>query len=247
MIFAGNWKLHLGPAGARDYLQVFLQRHRRTAGREVWFFPPAVSLEAVARTAADRPDIVVGAQNIYWEPKGAYTGETSIDMIREAGASAALVGHSERRHVFGETIEETGKKVQALLDADVTPVLCVGEKIEERESGRTHGVIEAQLDVLKTLDAETLERVVIAYEPVWAIGTGKNATPADAAQVHGHIRTWIGGRGAKSERTQILYGGSVKPANVAALVAEDEIDGVLVGGASVDPDSWSAITRTGLD
>ncbi len=244
-IFAANWKMHHGPRAARDFSDRFLDGYRPAADREVWFFPPAVSLEAVAARAGEHAGIRVGAQNVHWEPKGAFTGELSVAMAKEAGASAALVGHSERRHVFGERDEETGLKVRALLEGDLTPVLCVGEQLAEREADDTLEVVQRQLAVLEGLDGATLSRLVIAYEPVWAIGTGKNATPADAAAVHGAIRRWCGEHGAGA--VSILYGGSVKPENAEELLAEEEIDGVLVGGASLDPETWQAICGAVLD
>jgi len=247
LLLAGNWKMHHDPASAREFMKVFLQRYKRVSGREIWFFPPSVALEAVASAASDRPDVVVGAQNVHWEPQGAFTGETSVAMAKAAGATAALVGHSERRHVFGETDDETGKKVRALLANSVTPLLCVGETLEEREAGTTRSVVTRQLTALDGVDATTLRSVVVAYEPVWAIGTGRNATPEDAAEIHGVIREWLAGQGVKPETCRILYGGSVKPNNVAALVAQDQIDGVLVGGASLDVDAWTAISTVGLD
>jgi triosephosphate isomerase len=213
----------------------------------VWFFPSAVALEAVVSGSTDQSGIVVGAQNLYWEPKGAFTGELSVPMAKEAGARAALVGHSERRHVFGETDEETGLKVKALLDHRLIPMLCVGERIEQREAGETLTVVERQLAVLSSYDADTLQRVVIAYEPVWAIGTGKTATPADAAEVHAFIRGWYADHGVAPEEVKVLYGGSVKPGNIETLVAQSEIDGVLVGGASLHPVEWAAMARAGLD
>lgn len=241
LIFAGNWKMSIGPEGAREFMQVFLQRYRKETGVEVWFFPPAPSLEAVAGTVRDRPEIVVGAQDVYWEESGAFTGQTSVTMIVEAGAKAALVGHSERRHVFAETDEETGRKVRALLGAGLTAVLCVGEKLGEREAGNTVDVVTRQLSTLEGLDANQLGKIVIAYEPVWAIGTGRNATPADAAAVHAAIREWFAARGVAAENMSVLYGGSVKGSNVVELISESEIDGVLVGGASLDVAAWSEI------
>jgi len=247
LIFAANWKMHLSPDAARRFLDVFLQGYEPADDREVWFFPSAIALEAVVRRAVDEPGIVVGAQNVHWELKGAFTGELSVPMAKEAGARAALVGHSERRHVFGETDEETGRKVKALLDHGLTPMLCVGEKIEQREAGETLTVVERQLAVLAEYEPDTLERIVIAYEPVWAIGTGKTATPRDAAEVHAYIRGWYADRGVAPEAARILYGGSVKPDNIAALVSEAEIDGVLVGGASLHPVDWAGMARAGLD
>jgi len=247
LIFAANWKMHLSPDAARRYLEVFLEASQPMEGREVWFFPSAVALEAVVEGVKSRPDIVVGAQNVHWEAKGAFTGELSVPMAREAGARAALVGHSERRHVFGETDEETRRKVHAVLDLGLTPMLCVGEKIEEREAGSTLAVVERQLAVLGDLDTVALGGVVIAYEPVWAIGTGRTATPRDAAEVHAFIRRWLGEHGVATDETRILYGGSVKPDNIAVLVSEPEIDGVLVGGASLHPIEWAAMTGVALD
>jgi triosephosphate isomerase (TIM) len=245
LLFAANWKMHVAPPDARDYLTAFLREHRRQEGRQVWFFPPAVSLETVAQGVSGHDDLLAGAQNIHWEPAGAFTGETSAPLAARAGARATLVGHSERRHVFGETDEQTARKVEAALKAELTPVLCVGETLAEREGGRTLNVVTRQLQAaLASLAVAALDRVVIAYEPVWAIGTGKNATPQDAALVHQAIRTWLTGRGAATPR--VLYGGSVNLKNVAALLAEPELDGVLVGGASLDPAAWAALVRTGV-
>jgi triosephosphate isomerase len=247
LIFAANWKMHLGPVGAGAVLEEFLAGYRPTAGREVWFFPPAVSVATAASALAGITATRVGVQNVHWEPKGAFTGETSVPMAAEAGATAALVGHSERRHVFGETDADTGLKVRALLAADLTPVLCVGETLDERERDETLSVVRRQLGVLDGLDRAALARLIIAYEPVWAIGTGRNATPDDAAAVHGAIRDHLGTLGAAADHIPILYGGSVKPGNAAELIAQPEIDGVLVGGASLDPAGWLAIVGAGSD
>jgi triosephosphate isomerase len=247
LVFAGNWKMHLGPAGARRFLEAFLREHQPVHGREVWFFAPAVSVATVASIVADRPGLRAGIQTLHWEAKGAFTGETSVSMAAEAGATAALVGHSERRQLFGETDRETALKVRAVLAGGLTPVLCVGETLAEREAGTTRDVVRRQVDVLRGLDHGSLGRVVIAYEPVWAIGTGRNATPGDAAEVHAVIRRQVAEIGGPAETCPILYGGSVKPDNAAALVREPEIDGVLVGGASLEPSSWLAIVRAGRD
>ena len=246
-IFAANWKMHVGPAAARDFLRTFLDRVPESHDREFWFFPGAVALEAVARGAGGRADITVGAQNVHWEAKGAFTGEVSVAMAREAGARAALVGHSERRHVFGETNEDTGRKVRSLLDGGLVATLCVGETIEQREAGATLDIVERQLAVLDGLPAARLAQVVVAYEPVWAIGTGRTATPRDAADVHAAIRASMGGRGADPDQVRILYGGSVKPENIGALMTEPEIDGVLVGGASLNAEAWSGMVRVRVD
>jgi triosephosphate isomerase len=243
LIFAANWKMHLGPDGARGFLETYLADHRATEGREVWWFPSAVALPIVAGAAQRHPDMRVGAQNVHWEPKGAFTGELSVGMAAEAGATAALVGHSERRHVFGETVDETRHKVRALLEGGLTPVLCVGEQLADRENGTTWHVVASQLDAVSGLPPEEVQRLVIAYEPVWAIGTGKTATPADAGEVHRQIHTWLDDRGGSD--VPVLYGGSVKPGNAADLLGEQGVDGVLVGGASLDPAQWSAVVSAG--
>lgn len=202
-------------------------------------------MAAVVEGLKDRSDVRVGVQNIHWEDKGAFTGEVSAAMARDAGAQYALVGHSERRHIFGETDEETGKKVAACFRARLTPILCVGEKIEERESGETDIVVLRQIRAgLRELDAAQVAHVIIAYEPVWAIGTGKTATPDDASKVHRLIRYELKMMSPeKSSAIPILYGGSVNRGNVAQLLAAPDIEGVLVGGASLDPEAWSTIVR----
>jgi triosephosphate isomerase len=247
LIFAANWKMHLGPEAAREFFQVFLQRYRPMPDREVWFFPSAVSIKTVADLTRDRRAIAVGAQDVYWEDKGAFTGQLSIPMAQEAGARAALVGHSERRHVFGETDDETARKVRALLGHGMAPMLCVGEKIEEREAGQTMAVVERQLGALAGLDAASLARVTVAYEPVWAIGTGKTATPEDAAEVHAAVRSWLSARGVAPREVRVLYGGSVKPGNIGSLMSQPDIDGVLVGGASLDAGDWADMVQVEVD
>ncbi len=247
IIFAANWKMHMGPESTREFLRVFLQRYKPQSDREVWFFPPAVSIGTASDLLGDRPELGVGTQNVYWEEKGAFTGEISVAIARESGADAALVGHSERRHVFGESVEETGKKVRALLATNSIPFLCVGEKLEEREAGETLSVVERQLGALNGLDSGALGQVVVAYEPVWAIGTGKTASSEDAADVHSAIRKWFVKKGVPERLLRILYGGSVKLDNVSELLAQDQIDGVLVGGASLDPVAWASMTQTKLD
>ena len=246
LLFAANWKMHLAPHEAREYMRVFLLRFRAQPDRSVWFFPSAVSLEPVAQAVRDRSDLRAGAQNIHWESKGAFTGELSAPMAAHAGARATLVGHSERRHRFGETDEETARKVMAALKAELTPVLCVGETLEEREAGQTMAVVTRQLEAaLAGLDGGTLGQVVIAYEPVWAIGTGRNATPQDAGQVHQGIRRWLKGGTRHAAQTRVLYGGSVNLQNITALLVEPELDGVLVGGAALDPEGWAKLAQTG--
>jgi len=243
LLFCANWKMHIGPAEARDFARRFRSRYTGTPDRDAWFFPSAVSIAAAAAAFEGLAGVRVGAQDVHWEPKGAFTGAVSVPLVKSAGATAALVGHSERRHVFGETDAETGKKVRALLSGDLTPVLCVGEKLDEREKNATAAVVSRQLSAgVEGLAPGELNRVIIAYEPVWAIGTGRNATPEDAAAVHAGIRATLRTRGATTIR--ILYGGSVNQGNVAALLAQSEMDGVLVGGASLDPEGWAGIVST---
>jgi triosephosphate isomerase len=245
LTFAANWKMHIGPAEAREFAEKFLETTQPKLGRELWFFPPAVTVDAAAFAFAARGDIKVGAQDVHWEPKGAFTGAVSVPLAKAAGAAGALVGHSERRHVFGETDAETARKVRALLGAGLVPMLCVGEKLEQREAGETDAVCARQLTAaLQGLSPEELERVIIAYEPVWAIGTGKNATPKDAAAAHRAIRAVLAKLG-RAGRATVLYGGSVNAGNAAALLAEEELDGVLVGGASLDPAVWVGIVEVG--
>jgi len=243
LLFAANWKMHLGPRDAREYLATFRHAYAPLPDRQVWFFPPAVSLEAVAEGLQHRDDLAAGAQDIHWEPKGAFTGAISGPLAAQAGARAVLVGHSERRHVFGETEEQTGRKMAAALQAELLPVLCVGETLSQREAGETVAVVTRQLEAaVATLAPDVLGKVTIAYEPVWAIGTGRNATPKDAALVHAEIRTWL--KSHQAAATRILYGGSVNLKNVAELLAERELDGVLVGGASLEPAGWAELVRT---
>ncbi len=245
LLFAANWKMQVDPAEARRYAERFLGATVPAAGRSLWFFPSAVSIQSAASAFGDRPDIRVGAQDVHWEPKGAFTGATSIPLARGAGAAGALVGHSERRHVFGESDGEAGRKVRALLDGGLTAFLCVGEKLEEREAGRTEAVVLRQLRAgLDGVAPSAMGRLVVAYEPVWAIGTGRNATPEDAARVHTVIRADLARLGAPG-RIPILYGGSVNAGNALGLLAQAEIDGVLVGGASLDPDGWVEIVGLG--
>jgi triosephosphate isomerase len=245
LIYAANWKMHHGPGAARAFMARFLAVTTPAPERARWFFPPAVSLAPVAEAAAARPDIRVGAQNVHWEPKGAFTGEVSIPMVQEAGARVVLIGHSERRHLFGETDEQVARKSVAVLKAGLQPLVCLGETLAEREGGRTEHVILRQLEpLLDKVPPADWERLVLAYEPVWAIGTGRNATPDDAAQVHELIRFAVARRGVLG-RVPILYGGSVNAGNVLALLARPELDGVLVGGASLDADGWAELVGLG--
>jgi len=247
LVFAANWKMNQAPADAGAFMRTFLGQYARQQDRRVLFFPSAVSLHVVVQAIKERADLEAGVQNIHWEDKGAFTGETSGPLARGAGARHVLVGHSERRHVFGETEEETGKKVTAALRAGLTPTICVGETLAQREAGLTIEVVKRQLRAaVHGVDPAVVATTIVAYEPVWAIGTGKNATPQDAGEVHlairAELRAIAGERGAA---VPILYGGSVNRSNVDALLAADEVSGVLVGGASLDAEQWLAIARSG--
>jgi triosephosphate isomerase len=242
LILAANWKMHLGPDEARAFARRFLPLVDPEPRSLLAFFPSAVSLEAAAGAFGARADVRVGSQDVYWEPKGAFTGATSVPLAKAAGATCALVGHSERRHVFGESEQDTAKKVRTLLDAGLAPFLCVGELLAQREKGETEAVVTRQLQAAcGGLSPVQLQQMVIAYEPVWAIGTGRNATPEDAAQVHRTIRTFLEAMGGAD--VPILYGGSVNKGNVQSLVARPEIRGVLVGGASLDPEGWAEVVQ----
>jgi len=246
LVFAANWKMNQAPADAEAFLRAFTDQYSKQQDRRVLFFPPTVSLHTVVSAIKTRADLAAGVQNIHWEDKGAFTGETSATLARAAGARYVLVGHSERRHVFGETDEETGKKVVAAVKAGLTSLICVGETLAQRESGETIAVVLRQLRAaVAGIEPSVLAASIVAYEPVWAIGTGKNATPADASTVHVAIRkeliTICGERGGA---VPILYGGSVNRTNVGSLLAVDEVDGVLVGGASLEAEHWLAIVRS---
>lgn len=246
LVFAANWKMNQAPADAEAFMRTFTTQYTRQQDRRVLFFPPAVSLHVVVNAVKQRADFAAGVQNIHWEDKGAFTGETSASLARAAGARYALIGHSERRHVFGETDEETGKKVVAAAKAGLTPMICVGETLTQREAGETVAVCLRQLRAaVAGIEPTTITSAMIAYEPVWAIGTGKTATPADAAEVHAAIRAeLVAMTGERGGAVPILYGGSVNRSNVDALVAVEDVDGVLVGGASLDAEQWLAIVRS---
>jgi triosephosphate isomerase (TIM) len=245
-VFAANWKMHHGPSDARAFMRSFLAHYARRQDRQVLFFPPAVSVTTVLEMIRERQDILVGVQNIHWEDKGAFTGELSAGMARDAGATVALVGHSERRHVFGETDAETGKKVGAAVRAGLIPMLCVGETLAEREQGQTAEVVLRQLRAgLSQLEAPQVVGTLIAYEPVWAIGTGKTATPSDAGAIHAVIRAeLVRTVGERATGIPICYGGSANRGNAASLLAVADVDGLLVGGASLEAEGWSTIVRT---
>ena len=245
-VFAANWKMNHGPTAARAFVADFTVRWQPRSDRTVILFPPALSIASVVASLAGRADIGVGVQNIWTEDKGAFTGENSAPMARDAGARFVLVGHSERRHVFGETDEQTALKCATAARNDLSAILCVGELLAQREAGETESVVLRQLDAgLAKVAASALTSMAIAYEPVWAIGTGRNATPDDASAVHAAIRSALRARvGDDADALPILYGGSVNPGNAGALLAARDVDGLLVGGASLLAEDWARICAT---
>ncbi len=246
-VIAGNWKMHHGPAATRKFFSEFSPQ-LPIPEPTILIFPPAISLLAAAESRVGRPEISLGIQNIHWEPSGAFTGEHSAGMALAAGARFALVGHSERRHVFGETDAQVERKVAAAVGEGLAPVVCVGETLEERRDGQVEEVIVRQLDAALLGVPEDVKRsLLVAYEPVWAIGTGETATVQDVADAHGILRgrlREVRGDGF-AQQVAILYGGSVKPDNAAELLAVADVDGVLVGGASLDPGSFARIAEAG--
>src|SRR5690606_3867229 len=255
-VIAGNWKMHKTVAEARELSLRILDGARDVFPR-IGLFPPALSLPAVVeevrRVAGNLSDeVLLGAQNLYPADEGAFTGEISAPMIRAAGGNAVIVGHSERRQIFGETSDFVGLKVEAAIHGGLVPIFCVGETLDEREDGRTTAVVGDQLarGLTRIERPDDLARVIIAYEPVWAIGTGRTASPDQAQEVHAYIREELGKRFAalggdppRRDEVLILYGGSVKPANAADLLSQPDVDGALVGGASLDADSFLGICR----
>jgi triosephosphate isomerase len=243
-LFAANWKMHLGPRDAERFAARFAGRYAPRSDRRVVFFPPAISLPAFVAAVAGRPDLQAGVQDVHEEVEGAHTGAISAPMAAQAGARWALAGHSERRREFGDDDDTVAAKTRRVLEAGLAPIVCIGETLDEREAGRLEEVLERQIrTVLAGLDAEDAERLSWAYEPVWAIGTGRTASPADAEEAHGIVRTAIaaGAGSGVAGRAAILYGGSVKPANIEELMGAPGVDGVLVGGASLEPESFAEI------
>ena len=243
-LLAGNWKMHGTRAEATALAGALAKSVGTVSGREVLIAPPYTALEA-ARQAIAGTCILLGAQNVHGEPKGAFTGEIGAAMLVEAGCTHVIVGHSERRQYFGETDESVNARIRGALAANLVPIVCVGETLAEREAGTTAAIIERQVrGGLAGLDA-AVGRCVMAYEPVWAIGTGRTATPAHAQDVHKALRGLVAdlAGAAVANGVRILYGGSVKPDNIDALMAEADIDGALVGGASLDASSFTRIVQ----
>ena len=245
-MIAGNWKMNCLGGEAAELAAAVVRGCGELSGREVVLAPPYTALAAV-RDAVAGSAVALGAQDMYWEPAGAFTGEVSGPMLVDAGCSHVIVGHSERRQYFGSTDYTVAKKTAAALAAGLTPIVCVGETLEQREAGNTMQVIDHQVaGSLCEVAQGDFSSVVIAYEPVWAIGTGRTATPEQAEEVHGHIRTVLAGvtgAGERAAQVRILYGGSVKPDNVDALMACPNIDGALVGGASLKAEDFLRIVR----
>ena len=239
-IVAGNWKLHGDRAFAHDLVEAIIKTGP-TNGVDLIVLPPALYLAELVTRWSGR-GIAFGAQNLSTHQKGAYTGEIAGDMLRDVGATHVLVGHSERRELYGESSAIVAEKFLAARQANLLPILCIGETLEQRQSGATHDVLSAQLEPVLALGSEHLEGAVIAYEPVWAIGTGLTATPEQAQDVHARVRGEVARIDARiASSLPILYGGSVKPANAAELFAQPDIDGGLIGGASLIAPDFLAI------
>jgi triosephosphate isomerase len=237
---AGNWKMYKTVADAVKYVKEFRAMVKDIDDVEIVIAPAFTALHSAAE-AARNSNVGIGAQDLFWEREGAFTGEVSGAMVREAGAEYVIVGHSERRTFFGETDASVNRRTASAFAASLTPIVCIGETLDQRERNETFEVLDRQIkDGLAGVTGEQLGQLVIAYEPVWAIGTGRNATPAQAGEAHGHIRKrlrqWFGADGA--DACHIIYGGSVKPDNIRDLVSQGDVDGALVGGASLDVKSF---------
>ena len=240
---AGNWKMFKTVHEAVVFAKELRSLVKDASDVEIIVAPPFTAIHAVA-DALRNANVGVSAQDLYWEREGAFTGEVSAGMIKEAGAEYAIIGHSERRRLFGETDATVNRRIVAAIGAELTPIVCVGETLEERERNETLAVLDRQLkDGLDRLAGGQVAALVVAYEPVWAIGTGRNATAAQAGHAHAHIRTrlrqWFGAEAA--DRCRVIYGGSVKPDNIAGLIREPDVDGALVGGASLEVSSFGDI------
>lgn len=242
-LVAGNWKLHRTVSESVELARAVLHRLPRETVAEVVIAPVFTALHAVHQALGEASRLGLAAQDVYWEDQGAFTGEVSAPLLKDVGCSHVIVGHSERRQYFGEQDDWVRRKAGALLSHGLTPIVCIGETLAEREAGETEGVVLGQLDaVIAGLDRAALPRIVIAYEPVWAIGTGRTARAEDAQAVHAAIRARLTSQfGDPADRVRILYGGSVKPENAAELLGQPDIDGALVGGASLSADSFLAI------
>ena len=245
-LMAANWKMYKTPDQARDFFREFLPLVAGHSRDEIAVCPPFVDLPAAIGSAKDSK-ISIGAQDMYWEKEGAFTGEISAGMLLAVGCTHVIIGHSERRQYFGETDDTVNLKLKAALEAGLIPIVCVGEVLEEREAGLTEDVLRRQcLRAFHAISGKKAAKLVVAYEPVWAIGTGKTATPQLATEAHSLIRSEAAKAFGETlaDNLRILYGGSVKPDNAAELLAQPDVDGALVGGASLDVDSFVSICQT---
>jgi len=240
-LIAGNWKMNKTLVEARALVSGVIERLDESADVDVLMCPPVQLLFPMAKAVVGSK-IMLGAQNVHEEQSGAFTGEVSVAMLKDTGCSHILVGHSERRHIFGETGDRLAKKVRAVVQGGLTAIYCIGETLEDREAGRTMAVIDQQIDEVLSNDIPA-NQLIVAYEPVWAIGTGKTASPGQAQEVHAHIRSRLVDvyDAGKAEKLRILYGGSVKPGNAASILAQPDIDGALVGGACLVVEDFAAI------
>ena len=244
-IIAGNWKMNKTVQESIDIAVGLKRKFYTFAEADIVICPPFTALSKVNDEILDS-SIMLGAQDIYWEEKGAFTGEIAPGMLKDAGCRYVIVGHSERRHILGETDEDVNKKLKAALKHGMVPIMCIGEKLEERDNGMTLEVLEKQLTRgLRDIAKDDMVRIIIAYEPVWAIGTGRTATPQQAQEAHKFIREFIERTydNESSSKIRIQYGGSVKPENIAQLMAQEDVDGALVGGASLDVNSFTEIVQ----
>ena len=244
-IIAGNWKLNYKQEQAGDLARQIVEATREVSDVEVVLCPVYTSLETVRRIVEHSP-VKLGAQDMFWEESGAFTGEVSASLLKDAGCSLVIIGHSERRQYFNETNETVNRKVKAALTAGLIPIMCVGETLPEREAGKVESVISDHLlNGLAGLSSEEISKIIIAYEPVWAIGTGKNATPDQAQEVHLLIRKLLAkvSDPKTAEKVRIQYGGSVKPDNIKALMAQPDIDGALVGGAGLKAETFVPLVK----
>ena len=244
-VITGNWKMYKTQAETVAFFQAFRPLVAASQHCDIIVSPPFTAL-AVAVEAARGTAIGIAAQNVHWEREGAFTGEVSPQMLLELGCRGVIIGHSERRQYFAETDESVNRKTKAALEAGLAPIVCIGETLSEREADRTHSVLKRQFeDGLAALTGAQFSRILVAYEPVWAIGTGRTATPELAADTHGYIRELAASQFTSelASRLRILYGGSVKPGNISDLMAQLDIDGALVGGASLDPQSFAKIVN----
>ena len=248
-VIAANWKMNMNVSEAESFLESFRLEVEDVSGVEIVIAPPFTALAKLSELLGGSQKVRLGAQNFYYEKSGAYTGEISASMLRELFVRYVIIGHSERRQIFGETDDLINKKVVTALASELKPILCVGETLEEREAGKEKDVLETQLrGALAGVSAEDMVETIIAYEPVWAIGTGKTASAAQAQDAHAHVRAVLAelSDAATADKIRIQYGGSVKPSNAEELLGQPDIDGALVGGASLEPRGFAEIVKAGV-